>query len=476
MSGTEPAGHQLRPPADVERIGARAQRPASPGTGRWARSPYAVAGIATGVLVLGLGLLTGRADVALLGVPLLVGAVWTGRPGAWGAPPPATPARAELAADDRPATPGELTATLILDPPPAAELVLARVSAPGHRPTVVVLPAGRRALDLRLHTVRTGPQRTFRGDVQAIAGGGTTVSDASTVTAPDRIVLPTAMPLGRVPLPRRLQGLTGPHTARRLGDGDELRDVHPFTPGDRLRRVDWRTTARRSPDLETLYVRRTYATAEATAVLVLDSRDDVGPDLRTWRGTGTQRVDEATSLDLARHAAASVAGALVAAGDRVGLEDLGRSRHPLPPASGRRHLRRVLHALALSRAVGSPARRLRPPRLPADAIVYLFTTALDDEPLAMVRAWHAHGHQVVVVDTLPDVRPATEEHMRMAWRVTRMEREDRLRRLAAEGVPVVRWAGRARETAPVVLETLVRAAERHAGAPPPPRVSTGGHR
>ncbi|WP_166847599.1 DUF58 domain-containing protein [Isoptericola sp. BMS4] len=440
---------------------------ATPPPPGWRRTPQAPSGIVAGVLVLALGLLAGRADVALLGVPLLLGVVWSARPGRRGAAPaqPGSPARFSDLADPGEQAPENIRARLHLDPPPAAEVVQARVSAPGHRTTTVVVEGAPRELDLGLRTVRTGPQPTFRVDVRAFGAGGATACEPVSVDAGERVVLPTVMRLGRVPLPRRLRGLTGPHTARRLGDGDELRDVHPFTPGDRLHRVDWRTTARRSPDLETLYVRRTYATAEATAVLVLDSRDDVGPDLRTWRGTGPQRVDEATSLDLARHAAASVASALVTAGDRVGLDDLGRRRRPLPPAAGQRHLRRVLHGLALSHAVGTPAHRLRAPRLPADAIVYLFSTVLDDEPVHLVRAWRAHGHPVVLVDTLPDVRPTHEEHMRMAWRVTRMEREDRLRRTVAEGVPVVRWAGSARDRAPVVLETLVRASRRHgAGA------------
>jgi len=429
----------------------------------WRRTPQAAAGVGAGVLVLGLGLLVGRADVALLGVAPLLGALWAGRPGAWrsGTPEQGTAVAIEPTTDA--ADPGRLTATLRLDPPPGAELVVARVAAPGHRSTGVVVAAGARELPLTLSTVRTGPQRTFHVDARGYGAGGTTAEDPLSATAPDRLVLPTAMPLGRVPVPRRLRGLTGPHTSRRLGDGDELRDVHPFAPGDRLRRIDWRTSARRSPDLATLYVRRTYATAEATAVLVVDSRDDVGPDLRTWRGTGPQRVDEPTSLDLARHAAASVAAALVAAGDRVGVDDLGRRRRPLTPAAGRRHLRRVLHALALSSPVGAPARRLRAPQVPADAIVYLFSTVLDDEPVDLVRAWRATGHPVVLVDTLPDVRGAREEHMRLAWRVTRAERDDRLHRMAAEGVPVVRWAGEARQGAALRLEALVRAAERHHG-------------
>jgi uncharacterized protein (DUF58 family) len=430
----------------------------------WDVTSSGAAGVAVGVVVLAFGLLTGRAEVALMGVPLLLGALWTGRPGALDAARPTTPTRARLETPDEAVTAGELQADLELGPPPGAELVQVRVSAPGHRRVDVVVPAGHRRLALRLSAVRTGPQHTFHADVRGYGAGGATAEDPLSVDAADRLVLPAATPLGSVPLPQRLRGLTGPHTSRRLGDGSELRDVHLFTPGDQVRRIDWRTTARRSPDLDELYVRRTYATAEATVVLVLDSRDDVGPDLATWRGSGPQRVDEPTSLDLARNAAASVATTLVEGGDRVGLEDLGRRRRPLPPAAGRRHLRRLLHGLALSHPVGTPGRRLRPPQLPADAFVYLFTTALDDEAVRLARYWRETGHGVVVVDTLPDVRPARGEHMRLAWRITRMERDDRLGVLAAEGVPVLRWAGSARDEARVRLEALAAAARRHRAA------------
>ncbi len=427
----------------------------------WRTTPFGATGAGVAVVLLGLGLLAGRADVALLGVPLALAVLWPGRPGALGAGRATTPTAADLDAPDEPAPAGELTADLHLRPAPGAELVHVRVAAPGHRTVDVVVPAAERTVGLRLSAVRTGPQRTLHADLRGYGPGGTTAEAPVAATAPDRLVLPASMPLGRVPLPHRLRGLTGPHTSRRLGDGSELRDVHPFAPGDQVRRVDWRTTARRSPDLEQLYVRRTHATAEATVVLVLDSRDDVGPDLATWRGSGPQRVDEPTSLDLARHAAASVATALLEGGDRVGLEDLGRRRRPVPPAAGKRHLRRLLHALALSHPAGLPGRRLRAPQLPADAFVYLFTAALDDEPVTLTRYWRETGHGVVVVDTLPEVRPARGEHMRIAWRITRMEREDRLAHLRSEGVPVVRWAGAAREAAPVRLEALAAAARRH---------------
>jgi uncharacterized protein (DUF58 family) len=438
----------------------------------WRPTSAHTTAIVTGVLLLTAAVLAGRADIALIGIPSLLAATWatTNRP--------TTPQTATLHEPPGTTTPGELTGTLHLTTTPdTADVIHLRITAPGHRDTHLALAAharpdldtgtdagddaGERRVPLRLASVRTGPQETFALDVRG-SRHGTWEEEPTAVGGARRLVLPGALPLGRLPLPQRLRGLTGPHSSRRLGDGSELRDIHAFTPGDRLRRIDWRTTARRSPELDTLYVRRTYSSAEATAVLVVDSRDEVGPDLRTWRGYGTLRVDEPTSLDLARHAAASVAQALVEAGDRVGLEDLARRRRPLPPASGRRHLRRVVHGLALAHPKDrATEHRVRPPQVPADAVVYLFTTVLDDAPLHLVRTWRTKGHPVVVIDTLPDLHPVIEHHLWIAWRITRMEREDRLAALDREGVPVVRWSGSERDRAAVRFETLARAAQRH---------------
>ncbi|MFD6141403.1 DUF58 domain-containing protein [Promicromonospora sp. NPDC060271] len=435
-------------------------RPAG-GPNGWRPISAYTAAVAVGILLLATSVLAGRADLALIGIPGLLAATWAY------ASRPTTPLRADLHEPSSPTTPGELTATLRLTAGPGdgADIVHLRITAPGHRTTHLTLAARTqdqdREVPLGLSSVRTGPQQTFTVDLRG-SRHGTWEEEPTQVRAATRLVLPGAAPLGRLPLPRRLRGLTGPHSARRLGDGTELRDIHPFTPGDRLRRIDWRTTARRSPELETLYVRRTYSTAEATAVLVVDSRDEVGPDVRTWRGYGIIRVDEPTSLDLARHAAASVATALVEAGDRVGLEDLARRRRPLPPSAGRRHLRRLVHGLALAHPKDpASAHRVRPPQLPADAIVYLFTTLLDDDPLHLVRTWRTAGHPVVVIDTLPDVHPVIESHLAIAWQIGRLEREDRIAALDAEGIPVVRWAGSQRDQAAVRFEALAHAARRH---------------
>ncbi|MFF3063678.1 DUF58 domain-containing protein [Oerskovia sp. NPDC057915] len=411
---------------------ATATRPTS-----WQQTTSLAAGVVLGLVLLATGLLAGRADIAVLGAPALLSAVW-----GWSVRPQGEAVVATfepvLDADTRP---GDLRSRLRLDAPDGSTPVRLRVTSPGNEDAdVTVLVDGTRTLDLTTHSARTGPHRMFRVDHVASGAEGVVESVPAAVQSPGTLVLPTAQPLGLLPLPRQLAGLTGPHTTRRLGDGTELRDVHPFAPGDRLRRIDWRATARRSPGLETLYVRRTQATAEATVVLVLDSRDEVGPDVTTWRGRGPLPMDRATSLDIARHAAASVAQAALDGGDRVGFEDLGWIRRPLPPAAGKRQLQRIVHALALAHPIGEPRRRMRPPQIPAAALVYMFSTFLDDESAMIAQTWRATGHPVVAVDILPTVDvPRDEPGVVLAWRITRLEREQRLEAIRRDGVLVVPW-------------------------------------
>ncbi|UKJ64791.1 DUF58 domain-containing protein [Cellulosimicrobium cellulans] len=402
---------------------------------RWRTTVHLAGGALLGTTLLALGVLFRRPDAALLGLAPLLGAVWgwTHRPHG--------PVTVRVVLDtDAPA--GTLAARTVADVPLGVELLRLRAAAPGGLVTerLVRTTAGTHELAWRAPSARTGVTDTLRVDYAAYGPDGVEEQVARVARGPRRLVLPRPTPLGRLPVSSRLRGLSGPHTSRHPGDGTELRDVDAFRPGDRLRRIDWRATARRSPTLDTLYVRRTFGTAEATVVLVVDSRDDVAPDLTTWSGVGAQRPDEATSLDLARHAAASVAQAVLAGGDRVALDDLGRLARPVRPGGGRRHVRRILHGLALARPVGDPSARHRPPQVPAGAAVYLFSTLLDDEPSHLARQWHDAGHVVVVVDVLPPVSVAeVDDHVATAWAVTRHERADRVHDLSERGIVVARW-------------------------------------
>lgn len=423
----------------------------------WTVTPAIVASVGAGLVLLVVGVLAGRPDVAALGAPGVLGALWalTTRPrgAVWadvGATQPHGASGRVLVADVR------LTA------PDGTEAVRVRVSRPGHGATeaLVRVPLTR-VLRATAASVRTGPQDLVRVERQGIGPGGLLVGPVDAEEPPSVLVLPRPRSVEGLPLPARLRGLSGQHESRRPGDGGALRDIHPLGPGDSLRRIDWRATARRSPRLEQLYVRRTFALAEAVVTLVVDSRDEVGPDPRTWSGMRPIRPDDATSLDLARQAAATVAQGYLASGDRVGVEDLGVRRRALRPGAGRRQLDRVVHQLALLRPEGDPPRRVRPPHVTAGSLVLLFSTFLDPEPAQLVRAWRRAGHRVIAVDVLPRLQErGLDTRHRLALRMVAVERADRLADVLGAGAEFVRWAD---DDAAARLAALARQAHRRPG-------------
>ena len=100
----------------------------------------------------------------------------------------------------------------------------------------------------------------------------------------------------------------GNQVARARGEGIEFADLRPFTPGDRLRRINWRASARRGD----LWVNEAHPERNADIVLFLDVFAEVRRS-----GPGT--------LDLAVGAAGSLAERYLRDKDRVGLVSFGAS-------------------------------------------------------------------------------------------------------------------------------------------------------
>lgn len=415
---------------------------AVPAPTAWSPNRVVASSLGAGLVLLVLGALGGRPDVAVLGAAPVLGAAWDlrRRPrGVLGLEAPAATAAA-LAATEV----GVLRAQVVLSAPVGTTAVRLRVSRPdGTRTDAVLRAARRRVVPAMIPSVRTGSQELFSLDVRALGPGGATASPVQQLPGARVLVLPRARRLvdaSRVALPPRLRGHSGAHESRRPGDGGGLRDIHRFALGDSLRRVDWRVTARRSPDLTELYVRRTHALAEALVTLVVDSRDDVGPDPLTWNGDRTVRADLLTSLDLAREATATLAQAYLGMGDRVSLDDLGSRRRPVPAGSGRRQLDRIVHRVALLLPEGEPAARPRAPQVPAGALIYLMSTFLDPEAARTALLWRRAGHRVIGVDVLPALRLGRlGTNDRLALRIVTIERDDRLAELASGGVELMRW-------------------------------------
>jgi uncharacterized protein (DUF58 family) len=406
----------------------------------WRLSTAGSAGAVAGLLLVAVGLVVGRPDVTCVGAPLLLSMLWN-----WSSRPPEVEYLTVGPAVHEPQT-AQIAAPVVIAGMPTAGALALRVGAVGYRDAHALAAMGRaRTIRLSVDTARTGLHEVFRVDRVVGPQGGALRTSVGTTGAQRLLVLPGALALRDLPLPHRLQGLTGAHGSRRPGDGGDLRDVNLFAPGDRLRRIDWRVTARRASQqggaLVDLYVRRDFATADAIVMLVVDSRDEVGPDVSGWSGWRQLRPDEATSLDIAREAAASLARRYLAAGDRVGLDDLGRQSRPVSPAGGNSQLRRLRHRLAVLAPDGTPKPFLRAPQVPSGSLVVVFSTFLDDEAARLAQQWRHGGHRVLAVDVLPDLLVhALAPAVRTAYRVIQMERLDRIQELRRAGVEVLRWS------------------------------------
>ncbi|HEY3771558.1 MAG TPA: DUF58 domain-containing protein [Solirubrobacteraceae bacterium] len=400
----------------------------------WRRSAGLTAGGVVAVVLGGAGLLLARIDLALLALPLIVTLVWS-----WERrPDPTEAATATLTLHQSGDT--ETDVELSIAAPVGVEAIALRWTVLAGEAYELVV-AGPAAEDLVGHVplLHSGPQELVRVEYRFLGADGGIVSQPQEPLVASRIVAPRGAAIGSLPLPRRLQGLTGAHESARTGDGGDFRDIHPFTAGDRLRRIDWKATARRGQNAADLYVRRTAALADTTVLIVLDSRDDVGEQVAEW-SRNTAAAKGISALDVAREAASSIAAGYIQTGDRVGFQDLSSRKRMIAHAGGSRHLWRLLRAIEITQPAAVPFRHRRPPIVPPGALVYVLSSLLDDEPVGLALRWRGNGHRVIAVDVLPGARFArTTRYQRLAYRIVMMERADRIRTLQAGGVELLRW-------------------------------------
>jgi uncharacterized protein (DUF58 family) len=402
---------------------------------RWSVNPAVAYGAAAAILLAGLALVAGRAELALLAFPLFLAVAF--------------------GLDRRPRRGEQMTVTTRLRPDDDATGVAYRidVDAPDSVEAVSVLLVGAdearhrfavdagtaRRLSGRIPVAHSGPQQIARLHYSLLSRGGVAFTSPEPGPESSRLIPPPRLRMESLPMPHRVVGITGAHGSASPGDGGEFRDVALFTPGDRLRRIDWKATARRSQRPGELYVRRTFSTADAIVVMVLDDRDELGSDVTRWSGA-RGGVPTATSLDHAREAASSLAAAYIAAGDRVGFRDLAGTARSVEPGGGTRHLERLQSTIATAAPSGEPVRTVRTPLVPPASLVVVLSTFLDDEAATMAITWASTGHRVIAVDVLPqtDASKTTREE-KTAFRLLMLERTDRLDGMAASGVERVRW-------------------------------------
>jgi len=239
-------------------------------------------------------------------------------------------------------------------------------------------------------------------------------------------VLPGIERLRTLVAPARTQAAVGARRSRVRGEGLELAEVRPWVPGDQIRRLHWRATARRGAP----YVADRHPERSADVLIFVDTFADVP-------------AGRESALTLAVRAAAGLADAHLRARDRVGVVAFGGVVNWLAPGSGVTHALRITDALASSEVVMSYVARnvaaVPPAVLPARALVLAITPLLDERGARALLDLCARGHDLAVIEI--DALALIGERRDAAMRLWALRRAAMRARLAELGATTSTWDG-----------------------------------
>jgi uncharacterized protein (DUF58 family) len=322
-------------------------------------------------------------------------------------------------------------------------------TAEGRNPVALRLAAGEpRELEHTLRTVRWGAHVVGPTYLRASDPLGLLTWELTADTRPELRTYPREDVLRRVIAPAETQVFSGNEVARVKGEGIEFADIRPWSPGDPLRRVNWRASARRS----TLWVNESHPERNTDVILFVDSFAEA-------------RRGQDGTLDLAVRATATLADAYSRRRDRVGLIGFGGILRWLVPGSGLVQLYRIVDALLDTQIVLSYYWKeidVIPPRtLPPNALVIALSPLLDPRSVGALLNLRARGFDLAVVDVSPV--PFTERPSRgldaVAYDLWQLRRDALRHSLQRSGVAVAEWG--AATPLQAVLEE-VRAFRRYA--------------
>jgi uncharacterized protein (DUF58 family) len=293
---------------------------------------------------------------------------------------------------------------------------------------VLAVPAGGRALEVRLRAVRWGAYGVGALSLSSRDPLGffvlrSRVSDEVTVR-----VYPRAERLRASLRPARTQALAGNEVSRLRGEGIEFADIRPFVPGDRVRAINWRVSARR----QQLHVNQLHPERNADVIIFLDAFAEA-------------REAGISTLDLAVRGAVAIASHYLRRRDRIGLISFGGTLRWLRPAMGAQQLYRVVDSLLDTEVLLSYAWKgleVIPTRiLPPGSLVVALTPLLDERTVTALLDLRGRGHDLSIVEVaLEDfVRPGQREVDRLAYRLWQLDREALRSRYQHLGVPVATW-------------------------------------
>ena len=299
----------------------------------------------------------------------------------------------------------------------------------GSKAHAIRLRAGeRRELRVSLRCTRWGVFDLGRVDVRARNALRLVTWETRFESSHRLRAYPSPLTVQRLLAPLETQALAGSEVARAKGEGVEYADIRDFVPGDRVRSINWRASARR----QGLVVNERHPERNTDVVLFVDSFADV-------RGHGRSALEDAV------RAAASLATRYLERRDRVGLVGFGGVLRWLQPGLGVTQRYRLIETLLETGVEPTYTWRdvnLIPARiLPPASLVLGLTPLVDQRFIAALEDLRARRFDVAVVevDPVPLVEPGGSETERLAYQLWLLEREVLRARLVALGIGVGTW-------------------------------------
>lgn len=237
------------------------------------------------------------------------------------------------------------------------------------------------------------------------------------------------------PFPLRPQNTlhsAGSIPARLGGSGTDFWGVREYHPGDPLRRLDWRMTARHPHQFFT----KEFEQEEIADIgLILDARRKL--DLR---------VGEDSLFEHAASATASLAEVFLRHGNRVSLLIFQENLVKLYPGYGKVQLNRILRALTqVTPEMDSGLNSLQfvPTHMFSNHSLIIVLSPLDRNDWRLFPRLRAFGYQVLLIspDPIDYAQQLCPDDLatKLASRLTRVERQIEIRKLTQLRIPVIDW-------------------------------------
>lgn len=290
-----------------------------------------------------------------------------------------------------------------------------------------------RRIELKLRCTRWGNYDL--GDVRLRATDrlGLSVWEARVDRRTRLRVYPLPETLRQIVQPVATQPFSGNDVARQKGEGVEFADLRAFAPGDRVRSINWRASARRTGMSNELVVNDRHPERNADVILFLDTFAEA-------------RHGGRSTLDLAVRATATLATRYLERRDRVGLVSFGGMLRWLTPGMGLAQRYRIVDALLESEIVFNyvwkdvaiiPARTL-----PPQALVLAITPLVDERAVGALVDLRARGYDLAVVEVspVPFAPPGPSDADALAHRLWLLHREELRARYERLGVAVASWS------------------------------------